>query len=81
MLEVDRLIATNAERHRCMSTPNQSRDSGFGIGITSRREKTRKVLGTNSIILSRRHANRGKVAAELRITLHFEVSKKGQETE
>ncbi len=77
MLEAYTLKATDTKRQRGMSTPDQSHDNSFGNGITNRREKTREVLSTKSIMLPRGHDNKVKVAAELRVSLNFEVSKKG----
>ncbi len=45
MLYVDRLKATNAKRQRCMSTPNEPHDSGFGNGITNGRKKDQRDIG------------------------------------
>ena len=81
-MEADTLKATDTKRQRGMSTPKESHDSCFGNGITNRREKTGEALSTNSIILPKGHDKKVKVAAELRVSLDFEVSKKpeGKET-
>ena len=75
ILDAYTLKATKALRQRGMSTPNQSHDSSFGNGITYRREKIREVLCSNSIMLPRGHDDKVKVATELRVSLHVDVSK------
>ncbi len=61
MLDADTLKATKTKRQSGMATPNQSHESSFGNGIDNRREKTREVLSTNSIMLSRVHDDNLKV--------------------